>query len=52
MKAEHSLKGLLLKLKLWYLAIWCEELTYGKGSDDGKDWRQKEKSGAEDEMVR
>ena len=27
---EHSLKGLMLKLKLQYLATWCEELTRGK----------------------
>ena len=27
---EYSLEGLLLKLKLWYLATWCKELTYWK----------------------
>ena len=35
---------------LW--ATWCEELIIGKDSDAGKDWRQKEKQMAEDEMVR
>ena len=28
--AEHSLEGLMLKLKLQYLASWCEELTHWK----------------------
>ena len=32
------------------LATWCEELT-GKDPDAGKDWRQKERRVAEDEMV-
>ena len=27
---EHSLEGLMLKLKLQYLATWCKELTYLK----------------------
>ena len=27
---EYSLEGLLLKLKLQYLATWCEELTHWK----------------------
>ena len=26
----NSLEGLMLKLKLWYLAIWCKELTHLK----------------------
>ena len=29
---EYSLKGLMLKLKLQYLATWCEELTHWKRS--------------------
>ena len=29
---EHSLEGLMLKLKLQYLAMWFEELTYCKRS--------------------
>ena len=27
---EYSLEGLMLKLKLWYLATWCEELRHWK----------------------
>ena len=46
-----SLKGLMLKLKLQYLATWCEELTYLKDPDAGKDWRQEEKGKTENEMV-
>ena len=34
------------------LATWCEEPTHWKHPDAGKDWRQKEKRAAEDEMVR
>ena len=47
---EYSLEGLMLKLKLQYLATWCEELTHlrrpwrwerlragGEGSDRGWD---------------
>ena len=48
---EYSLEGLMLKLKLQYLATWCEELTYLKDPDAGKDWRQEEKGTTEDEMV-
>ena len=33
------------------LVTWCEELTHWKDSDAGKDWRQKQKRVAEDEMV-
>ena len=33
---EYSLEGLMLKLKLQYLATWCEELLTGKGPDAGK----------------
>ena len=29
---EYSLEGLMLKLKLQYLAIWCKELTHWKRS--------------------
>ena len=35
---EYSSEGLMLKLKLQYLATWCEELTHLKDSDSGKDW--------------
>ena len=53
---DYSLEGLMLKLKLHYLATWYEDdmkswLT-GKDPDAGKDWTQKEKGGAEDEIVR
>ena len=34
------------------LAIWCEELMYGKDSDAGKDGGQEGKRVTEDEMVR
>ena len=46
-----SLEGLMLKLKLQYLATWCEELTHLKEPDAGKDWGQEKKGTAEDEMV-
>ena len=36
---EYSLEGLMLKLKLQYLATWCKELTHWKDPDAGKDWR-------------
>ena len=34
------------------LATWCEEPALWKSSDAGKDWRQKEKGAAEDEVDR
>ena len=46
---EYSLEGLMLKMKLWYLATWCKELTHlkrhwfwerlqvGKGAERGWD---------------
>ena len=46
-----SLQGLMLKLKLQYLATWCKELTIWKDPDAGKDWGQEEKGTTEDEMV-
>ena len=48
---EYSLEGLMLKLKLQYLATRCEELTYLKDLDAGKDWRRDEKGTTDDEMV-
>ena len=48
---EYTLEGLMLKLKLQYLAIWCEELTHWKDPDAGKDWEQVEKGMTEDQMV-
>ena len=47
---EYSLEGLMLKLKLQYFSIWCEELIHWKDPDAGKDWRRK-KGTTEDEMV-
>ena len=46
-----SLEGLMLKLKLQYLAIWCKELTHLKKPDAGKDWGQEEKGTTGNEMV-
>ena len=49
---EYLLEGLMLKLKLQYLATWCEKLTHWK-----RFWccvrlkRQEEKRRTEDEMV-
>ena len=48
---EYSLEGLMLKLKLQYLATWCEELTHLKRPWCWKDWRQEEKGMTEDDMV-
>ena len=48
---ECSLEGLMLKLKLQYLATWCKELTHLKRPWAGKDWRHEEKGTTEDEMV-
>ena len=49
---EYSLEGPMLKLKLQYLATWCEELTHWKDPDAEKDWRQEEKEATADKMVR
>ena len=48
---EHSLEGLMLKLKLQYLGhlMWRTESL--EKTDAGKDWRQEEKGMTEDEMV-
>ena len=48
---EHSLEGLMLKLKLQYLAASCKELNHWKNSDAGRDWRWEEKETTEDEMA-
>ena len=40
---EYSLEGLMLKLKLQYLATWCKKLTHWKRRDAGNDWRREEK---------
>ena len=49
---EYSLAGLMLKLKLQYFGylMWTADFI-GKDTDAGKDWRQKEKRVAKDEMV-
>ena len=49
---EYSLEGQMLKLKLQYFGhlMWRAN-SLEKDSDAGKDWRQKEKGVAEDEMV-
>ena len=48
---EYSLEGLMLKLKLQYLATSCKELTHWKRPDAGEDRRQEKKRMTEDEMV-
>ena len=50
---EHSLEGLMLKLKLQYFGhlLWRADLLE-KDSDAGKDWREKEKVVEEDEMAK
>ena len=47
---EHSLKGLMLKLKLQYSGHLKNWLIW-KDPDSGKDWRQEEKWMTEDEMA-
>ena len=49
---EYSLEGLKLKPKLHTLVTWCKIWLIGKDHDAGKDWRQKEKGAAENEMIR
>ena len=49
---EYSLEGLIPKLKLQYLATWCKEPSHWKTPDAGKDWKEKDKGVAEDEMVK
>ena len=49
---EYSLEGLMLKLKLQYFGHLMQRAdSLEKGSDVGKDCRQKEKGGGENEMV-
>ena len=48
---DYPLEGLMLKLKLQYLATRCKEPTHGKDPDAGKDWEQEEKGMTKDEMV-
>ena len=49
---QYSLERLLLKLKFQYFGHLMQSWLFGKDPDVGKDWRQKEKGEAEDEMVR
>ena len=49
---EYSLEGLMLKLKLQHFGHLMHSWLIWKDPDAGKDWRQKEKRVAEDEMVR
>ena len=49
---EHSLEGLMLKLKLQYSGhLNAKSWLIRKDPDAGKDWRQAEKGMTEDEMV-
>ena len=47
-----SLEGLILKLKLQYLATYAESWLIWKDPDAGKDWGQEKKGMTENEMVR
>ena len=49
---EYSLEGLMLKLKLQYCGHLMRRADTGKDPDAGRDWRQKAKGEAENEMVR
>ena len=48
---EHSLEGLMFKLKLQYLGHLMQSRLTGEDPDAEKDWKQKEKGETEDEMV-
>ena len=49
---EHSVEGLMLKLKLQYSGhLNAKSWLIRKDPDTGKDWRQAEKGMTEDEMV-
>ena len=48
---EYSLEGLMLKLKLQYFANLLQSQLIRKDPDAEKDWKQKEKGVAEDEMI-
>ena len=50
-KSWVFLEGLMLRLKLQYLATSCEELTHWKSFDAGRDWGQEEKGTTQDEMA-
>ena len=48
---DYSLEGLVLKLKVQFLATWYKESTQWKRPVAGKDWRQEEKGTTEGKMV-
>ena len=49
---EHSLEGLMLKMKLRYFGHTLRRAnSFGKKPDARKDFGQEEKDGTEDEMV-
>ena len=48
---EYSLEGLMLKLKLQYLAPDVKNWLFRKDPDAGKDWRQEETRTTEDEVI-
>ena len=47
----YSLKGLILKLKLQYLVIWCEQTTYQKGPWCWERLKAEGERALEDEMA-
>ena len=51
MSPEHSLEGLMLKLKLQYFGHLMWRWLLRKDPNARKDWKQKEKGTIEDEMV-
>ena len=46
------MEGLMMKLKLQYFGCLMQRADIGNDSDAGKDWRQKAKEVAEDEIIR
>ena len=48
---EYSLEGLTLKLKFQFWPLDVKNYLIGKDPDAGKNWWQKEKEEAEDEIV-
>ena len=48
---EHSLEGLILKLKLQYCGHLIWRANSSESTDAGKDWGKEEKGAREDEMV-
>ena len=48
---EHSLEGLMLKLKLQYFGHLMPRVDLLEKTDAGRDWGQEEKGMTEDEMA-